>query len=266
MPPSTKTPRTRDPDRTLRPFFTYYGGKYRASSRYPKPQPGSVIVEPFAGAAGYSVRNYHPTTRVVLNDLDERVAATWTYLTRATSEEIMRLPLYDGTWETVDDLTGLCQEQRWLIGWHLNKGTVSPSKSPSRWMRDALKTGVNVGANYWGEAVRERLARQAPMIRHWEIRCGDYLDLPDEVHTPDSSETTWFVDPPYRQAGRHYRTNTVNYQQLGEWCRSRVGLTIVCENDGATWLPFKELGSIKGTAGRGRAGVSKEVIWVQNYG
>ncbi len=83
----------------MRPFFTYYGGKYRAASRYPKPQ-GGVIVEPFAGAAGYSVRNYHPATRVVLNDLDERVAATWTYLTRAASEEIMRLPLYDGTWET----------------------------------------------------------------------------------------------------------------------------------------------------------------------
>ena len=125
MPPSTKTPRTRDPDHTLRPFFTYYGGKYRAASRYPKPRPGSVIVEPFAGAAGYSVRNYHPTTRVVLNDLDERVAATWMYLTRVTSEEIMRLPLYDGTWETVEDLTDLCQEQRWLIGWHLNKGTVT---------------------------------------------------------------------------------------------------------------------------------------------
>lgn len=100
MSPSTKTSRTRDSARTLKPFFTYYGGKYRAASRYPKPQPGSVIVEPFAGAAGYSVRNYHPATRVVLNDLDERVAATWKYLTGATSEEIMRLPLYDRTWET----------------------------------------------------------------------------------------------------------------------------------------------------------------------
>ena len=166
----------------------------------------------------------------------------------------------------MDDLTGLCQEQRWLIGWHLNKGTTSPSKSPSRWMRDALRTGVDVGANYWGEAVRERLARQAPMIRHWEIRCGDYLDLPDEVSAPDGRVATWFVDPPYQQAGRHYRTNIVDYQQLGEWCRSRVGLTIACENDGATWLPFKELGNIKGTAGRGRVGVSKEVIWVQNRG
>ena len=35
----------------LKPFFTYYGGKYRAAPKYPEPVHGS-IVEPFAGSAG----------------------------------------------------------------------------------------------------------------------------------------------------------------------------------------------------------------------
>ena len=242
----------------LKPFFTYYGGKYRAAMRYPKPV-GKMVVEPFAGAAGYSVRHYSPGVKVVLNDLDERVAGTWDYLIHASGDEIMRLPLYDGSWESVDDLGGLRQEQRWLIGWHLNKGCASPSKSPSRWMRDALDQKMEYGANFWGPAIRERLARQVPLIRHWEVRCGNYLDLPD--YSDDGA--TWFVDPPYEGAGRHYRTNLVDYQQLTKWCQSRSGLTIVCENDGADWLPFTSLGSIKGMAGRKRTGVSKEVIWVK---
>jgi len=39
----------------LRPFWRYYGGKFRAAPRYPTPT-HKTIVEPFAGAAGYSLR------------------------------------------------------------------------------------------------------------------------------------------------------------------------------------------------------------------
>lgn len=39
----------------LKPFFTYFGGKYRIAPRYPKPQ-YNTIIEPFAGSAGYSLR------------------------------------------------------------------------------------------------------------------------------------------------------------------------------------------------------------------
>jgi hypothetical protein len=45
-----------DEIRLVRPFFGYYGGKWRDSVKhYPKPQ-FETIIEPFAGSAGYSLR------------------------------------------------------------------------------------------------------------------------------------------------------------------------------------------------------------------
>lgn len=234
----------------MKPFFTFFGGKYRAAKRYPAPQYGT-IVEPFAGSAGFSVRHYHPDIKVILNDLDETIAGTWEYLIQATSEEILSLPLYDGTWETLDDLN-IPQEQKWLIGWHMNKGTSRPSKSPSKWMR----TTDVLGENYWGPGLRARIARQVPLIKHWEIRHGSYEELPD-------IPATWFVDPPYMVAGKGYRMNNVDYKHLGQWSQQRSGQVIVCENAGADWLPFVPFGNIKGTSGAGRTGVSKEVIWTK---
>ncbi len=35
----------------LKPFFCYFGGKWRAAPHYPTPK-HAEIVEPFAGAAG----------------------------------------------------------------------------------------------------------------------------------------------------------------------------------------------------------------------
>lgn len=44
------------------------------------------------------------------------------------------------------------------------------------------------------------------------------------------------------------------------WCKDRRGQVIVCENAGATWLPFEPLATIKATRG-----TSQEVSWV-NHG
>lgn len=237
--------------KALRPFFTYFGGKWRAAKHYPEPS-GRVLIEPFAGAAGYSLR--YPDRNVILNDLSDEVAGTWDYIINAPESEIMSLPLYDGTWSTVNDLA-LPQEARWLIGWWLNKGTVRPSQSPSKWVRDA----ETMGENYWGAGVRARIAGQQQYIRHWTVACGDYRDLPD-------IDATWFIDPPYAAAGKDYRhgSSGIDFQALGEWCQQREGQVIVCENDGADWLPFRPFKSIKGTEGRSRSGVSMEVIWTND--
>src|SRR3990167_8941757 len=42
---------------SLRPFWTYYGGKWKVGPRYPVPL-HDTIIEPFAGAAGYSLRYF----------------------------------------------------------------------------------------------------------------------------------------------------------------------------------------------------------------
>ena len=233
---------------TLRPFFTYFGGKWRAAKHYPAPS-HATIIEPFAGAAGYSLR--HPAKNVILNDLDPVIAGTWDYIIRAPEAEILALPLYDGTWDTTDDLA-LPQEARWLIGWWLAKGSARARKKPSTWVRD-METP---GENGWGEGVRARIAAQQRHVRHWIITNRDYGALPD-------MEATWFVDPPYTEAGREYKHGAqgIDFPALAGWCRSRSGQTVVCENSGADWLPFREFRDIKGTAGPRRSGVSKEVIW-----
>lgn len=98
---------------SLRPFFGYYGGKYRnARKHYPRPAYGT-IVEPFAGSAGYSVR--YPDRRVILCEKDPKVAAVWRYLLAVSPTEILAIPdvPLDGT---VHDLPGLPQVAGLLRG------------------------------------------------------------------------------------------------------------------------------------------------------
>ncbi len=103
---------------------------------------------------------------------------------------------------------------------------------------------------------RRRVAAQLPAIRHWQIIEGTYADAPD-------IEATWMIDPPYWRQGKKYPFNLKpeDYPPLADWCRSRRGQVMVCENAGADWLPFVPLTTIKGTSGKGRTGKSVEVVW-----
>lgn len=231
---------------SLRPFFSYYGGKWRAAPKYPAPE-HATIVEPFAGAAGYATR-YHDR-KVVLVERDPLIAALWRYLTRVSAAEIAALPLdVPGTVDDIDVAT----EARWLIGFWLNKGTNLPRKSPGKWMRDGLRP-----RSHWGPEIRTILASQVEKIRHWQIIEGSYERAPD-------LEATWFVDPPYQHAGKHYRfgSDKIEYEALGTWCVSRDGLLIACENVGATWLPFEPFGTIAGLKRR-EGKLSSEAVYVR---
>jgi hypothetical protein len=231
----------------LRPFFGYYGGKWRdAAKHYAAPQ-HDVIVEPFAGSAGYALR--YPERRVVLCEIDPVLAGIWSYLIRASASEILAIPdVPDGG--SVADL-GLCQEAAWLVGYWMNRGVTTPRPRPSKWMRAGIRPG-----SFWGDRVRRTIASQLHAIRHWEIHNVSYQECP--VVGP----ATWFVDPPYQHAGRHYRfgSDQVDFARLSRWCRSRMGQVIVCENKGADWLPFKDLAHVK-TTRRGQH--SKEVVWTR---
>ena len=231
----------------LRPFFGYYGGKWRAAPRYPAPA-HSRIIEPFAGSAGYSVR--HNARDVRLYDLSEKVIGTWQYLIKASASEVFALPdLEDG--QTVDDLK-VCQEARWLIGWWLAAGCWEPRKSPSAWMRKCTNGGL-----YWGPRVRSRISAQVESIRHWTASVGSYSDIPNEP-------ATWFIDPPYQGMGKHYPHGSkgIDYEALGCWCRSRTGQAMVCENTGAEWLPFDHFMDAQAMGGARRGKVSREALWL----
>ena len=234
---------------SLRPFFTFYGGKWRAAPHYPAPRFGT-IVEPFAGSAGYSLR--YADRDVVLVERDPLVAETWRYLLHVNPDEVLNLPdLAPG--QSVDDLD-VSEGARLLIGWWLNKGTASPCKRPGAWMRGGLRPN-----SLWGPAVRLRIAEQVPKIRHWTLIEGDY------THAPDVP-ATWFVDPPYRIAGKHYRCGSerLDCASLGEWCCSRKGQVMVCENEGADWMPFRPFRAIKASEARHGGKVSREAVWTND--
>lgn len=205
-------------------------------------------MEPFAGAAGYATR--YADRNIVLVEKDPMVAALWRYLVTVNGREILALPDIP-LGGTVDDLDAPA-EARSLIGFWLNKGAEAPRKSPSSWMRSGIRPD-----SYWGPSVRERLAWQVERIRHWRVIEGSYEQAPPV-------KATWFVDPPYAAAGRHYRIRFGDYDALADWCRSRSGQVIVCENAGATWLPFSPFGSVKGTPGARRTGCSPEVYWTND--
>jgi site-specific DNA-adenine methylase len=230
----------------LRPFFSYYGGKWRdALKLYPEPK-HDTIVEPFAGSAGYALR--YSGKKVILCEVDPTIAEIWLYLKKVSSAEIMGLADVpsDGS---VDDLKA-CDEAKWLVGLWLNRAVTSPRKRPSKWMRDGIRPG-----SFWGQRVRLTIAKQLPYIRHWKIFNCSYEDC------PDIESATWFVDPPYQAAGQFYRygSKLIDYEKLATWCKARSGQVIVCENAGADWLPFRHLANVKTTRAKR---LSKEVYWV----
>lgn len=232
---------------SLKPFWRYYGGKWRAAPRYPKPQ-YSTIIEPFAGAAGYSMR--YPELNVILVERYAVVAEIWRYLIAVRPYEIRRIPCVDN----VEDLPAwVPQGARWLIGFCMNSATVSPCR---RLSAGSIKLRAMGGYNYegWTKARRERVASQVEKIRHWKIIEGDYAATPNAT-------ATWFIDPPYNnRAGSYYIHSQINYHDLSGWCRSRNGQVIVCENAGADWLPFKPFAICKAAMGR----QSHEAIWTND--
>jgi hypothetical protein len=206
-------------------FFPYYGGKYIRAKYYTRPR-HRVVVEPFAGSAGYATRYRHHAVR--LYDVNPVVIGVWNYLIRVRGAELRSLP---AEVEHLDDHPGLIPEARWLIGFWLNKGCTTPRKRRSAWMPLHPSDGC-----YWGERVRDRLAEQVESIRHWTAEVRSYDRVPD-------GPATWFVDPPYRgRVGSYYAHKFHDHGRLAEWCRSRTGQVIVCEHHGADWLPFRPLG------------------------
>lgn len=228
----------------LKPFFSYMGAKWTLAKHYPDPKYG-IVVEPFAGSACYALRHY--TKEVILVDLNQTICGIWDYLIKVSSEEIMALPdfVYDQ-----DDLVGQPQEVKDLVGFWLNRCCSSPVKSLSSWGRT-----FEYPWSFWGEEIRYRIAAQVEHIRHWSIINGPYDCVPND------SCLTYFIDPPY-QGLNEYPVKFSQFDELADFCKTRKGQVIVCERNGADWLPFQHF-RYRSTL-KSRGSMNAEVVYLQD--
>lgn len=221
-------------------MFYFYGRKQRIANKYPEPL-YDTIIEPFSGSAAYSML-YHDK-KVILNDIDIKIYKTWEYLINCNSQQIRNLPILNKG-QTLDDIdfNYLKDEEKYLIGFFLNPGSSQPKKSPGNFCA-------------WNDKNKELLSENIKKVKHWEIFNRDYKDL-------DNVTATWFIDPPYQIQGKWYKYNNklIDYNYLKDWCLSRKGQIIVCENKGANWLPFEELLKL-----RGQKNTNIEVIFTKKY-
>jgi len=211
--------------------FSYYGTKKKLGRLYPIPE-YDTIIEPFAGAAGYSL--LYPEKNVILYDTNPKICAIWEYLINATKENILDLPdISKGDKVTDFNLT---KAQQYLIGFCVNPGSSCPKVTASQ------RTAWN--------RYKVSIADQVELIKHWKIVNRSYEYIPNQ-------EATWHIDPPYQKAGKYYfGYNEMNYSKLGAWCRERIGQVMVCENKGADYLPFTFL-----TEHQGSIQKNVEVVW-----
>src|SRR5580765_4357242 len=99
----------RSAPKSLRPFWRYYGSKWRAAPRYPAPT-HATIIEPFAGAAGYALR--YPDRNVILVEKYACIAGIWRWLIGASRADVLAVPVVDSTGDLPDSVS---QEARWLV-------------------------------------------------------------------------------------------------------------------------------------------------------
>jgi hypothetical protein len=228
------------------PLFSYFGSKWRIALKYPKPR--AKIVEMFAGSACYACR--YPDHDVTLIERDPKIAAVWRYLIRTPADAIRSLPdMYDDTW--LPDLA-IPDDARWLMGLWVSQGSAAPRNTPTGFM-------VSHGTQREWAKRRERIAQSVGEIRHWNVIEGSWADA-----NWDPCDTTYFVDPPYQDAGHRYPTHAVDYKALGTGCKLMHdvgGHVIVCEASGAGWLPFRPFVVSQATPGRAGARVSREMVW-----
>lgn len=210
-------------------MFGYYGSKSKLVHLYPPPAHDKII-EPFAGSARYSLRHYQ--NDVTLIDKYKLITDIWKWLQQCTEKDILRLPIPQPK-DDIRDIKFITEVERNFLGFFIATGQAKPNNIVTK-MEGVKPQSI--------ERALIKCSKQLHKIKHWKIINASYEDH-------ENIEATWFIDPPYQYGGEHqYKFNNkqIDFIKLAEWCRTRNGQVIVCENMKADWLPFTPVKSNPG--------------------
>ena len=230
------------------PLFKWFGSKWQSAKRYPSPY-HQLLIEPFAGSAGYAL-NY-VDSYVIIWDTDPHLAVLWPWLIGpATSQDVLDIPL--GVKPGTDIRTlGLNPGQMLLLKNWQRTNNVGDCWTISAW-------GNKPGQ--WTAHTRSRIAEEIHAVKHWRFM------------SPNSNWiATWYIDPPYQYNYRYdKRLPAIDYAALTAQINAinPASLVIVCEatdkQTGAIpdYLPFK----LSHSAVTSRRNHSNECIYVRHGG
>lgn len=220
-------------------MWSYYGAKTNIIDLYPAPKHAKII-EPFCGTARYALKYFDK--EVLLVDKYDVIIKIWKWLQLCSPKDILDLPRTKAG-DDLRDFSFDIEEQKMFMGFVVTYGTFCPGNIVSVSKSHSRGNFINFTLN--------RIAKNLYKIRHWEIRCGSYDDIPNETGT-------WFIDPPYQFGGHKYKISNkhLNYDSLRDWCQSRAGQVMVCENTKATWMDFNPMVTHQGCKGK-----NFEAIW-----
>ena len=227
-------------------MFHLFGRKKSIIKHYPEPI-YDTIIEPFAGAASYAL-HYYNTKNVILFEKDIIIYSIWSHIiNEATQESILKLPILK-LGDNIDSnkFNYLKPAEKYLIGFFMRTAVTRPAKSMSK----------TKNFNKWSGKTRLQLSNDIYKVKHWNIYNMSYENIPINI------KATWFIDPPYQGYGGQFYIHSnkdIDYNNLRKWVKTRKGQVIVCENEDATWLPFKPLIAIW-QSGK----LHKEMIYIRN--
>lgn len=205
-------------------MWSYYGSKSRVVKLYPKPT-FDKIIEPFCGSARYSLEYFDRD--VLLLDKYDVIIKVWKWLQQCSPADILGLPMLK-TGDLISDYS-ICNEAKLFLG--LNAGIASTMPRN--------KVSTFCGEQNGRKNKMRYIANNLYKIKHWKFECGDFNSLKNE-------NACWFIDPPYEFGGHAYVHSKIDFNHLSNWCQTRKGQVIVCENMKATWLPFVPLSIMRG--------------------
>ena len=178
-------------------MFSYYGSKSRIARLYPQPM-YDTIIEPFAGAAHYSVLYYK--RKIILNDKYKLIYNIWRWLVEEAEPKDILVKTKFKLGEDIRRINFGNKNLKNMVGLCINAGVAKPAATVQKFC-----FGKDVGYSATLHNKMKAIAGMVPKIKHWEVYYGDYKKIKNR-------KATWFIDPPYQNIrGEGYIVSDVDY-------------------------------------------------------